>query len=223
MDRKACNVFKITEMGNGMKNTLYCLDGYQFLTKREFERAHKEKETISYLKETIRSGKPKELLKVYNRSVEKHAFCTVIGLQFLQEIRTEILQSGIVGEDTLAPIPVAVSEQAASDKQRKGSGATDSGVTGKTEIERQLKRYKKAYEEAVTGKTIKNMVITVLLIIILGMLLVTFKTRYSVFTYFTNYKEEMREELVDEYEQWQDQLEQKEKQLDERENALKNK
>lgn len=111
-------------MGNGMKNTLYCLDGYQFLTKREFERAHKEKETISYLKETIRSGKPKELLKVYNRSVEKHAFCTVIGLQFLQEIRTEILQSGIVGEDTLAPIPVAVSEQAASDKQRKGSGAT---------------------------------------------------------------------------------------------------
>ena len=201
-------------MGNGMKNTLYCLDGYQFLTKREFERAHKEKETISYLKETIRSGKPKELLKVYNRSVEKHAFCTVIGLQFLQEILTEILQSGI---------PVAVSEQAASDKQRKGSGATDSGVTGKTEIERQLKRYKKAYEDAVTGKTIKNMVITVLLIIILGMLLVTFKTRYSVFTYFTNYKEEMREELVDEYEQWQDQLEQKEKQLDERENALKNK
>ena len=195
-----------------MKNTLYCLDGYQFLTKREFERAHKEKETISYLKETIRSGKPKELLKVYN-----------IGLQFLQELRTEILQSGIVGEDTLAPIPVAVSEQAASDKQRKGSGATDSGVTGKTEIERQLKRYKKAYEDAVTGKTIKNMVITVLLIIILGMLLVTFKTRYSVFTYFTNYKEEMREELVDEYEQWQDQLEQKEKQLDERENALKNK
>jgi len=96
-------------------------------------------------------------------------------------------------------------------------------VTGKTEIERQLKRYKKAYEDAVTGKTIKNMVITVLLIIILGMLLVTFKTRYSVFTYFTNYKEEMREELVDEYEQWQDQLEQKEKQLDERENALKNK
>ena len=95
--------------------------------------------------------------------------------------------------------------------------------TGKTEIERQLKRYKKAYEDAVTGKTIKNMVITVLLIIILGMLLVTFKTRYSVFTYFTNYKEEMREELVDEYEQWQDQLEQKEKQLDERENALKNK
>lgn len=87
-------------MGNGMKNTLYCLDGYQFLTKREFERAHKEKETISYLKETIRSGKPKELLKVYNRSVEKHAFCTVIGLQFLQELRTEILQSGIVGEDT---------------------------------------------------------------------------------------------------------------------------
>ena len=95
--------------------------------------------------------------------------------------------------------------------------------TGKTEIERQLKRYKKAYEDAVTGKTIKNMVITVLLIIILGMLLVTFKTRYSVFTYFTNYKEEMREELVDEYEQWQDQLEQKEKQLDERENALKDK
>ena len=44
-----------------------------------------------------------------------------------------------------------------------------------------------------------------------------------MFTYFTNYKEEMREELVDEYEQWQDQLEQKEKQLDERENALKNK
>lgn len=150
-------------------------------------------------------------------------FVQLSDCSFYRKFVLRFLQSGIVGEDTLAPIPVAVSEQAASDKQRKGSGATDSGVTGKTEIERQLKRYKKAYEDAVTGKTIKNMVITVLLIIILGMLLVTFKTRYSVFTYFTNYKEEMREELVDEYEQWQDQLEQKEKQLDERENALKNK
>lgn len=223
MDHEAYNVYKIAEMGNGMENTAYCLDGYQFLTKREFERAQKEKETIAYLKETIRSGKPKELLKVYNRSVEKRAFCTVIGLQFLQELRTAILQSGIVGEDTLAPIPVAVSEQTGSTTKRKRSDVSESETASQTEIERQLKRYKKAYEDAATGKTIKNMVITVLLIIILGMLLVTFKTRYSVFTYFTNYKEEMREELVDEYEQWQDQLEQKEKQLDEREKALKNK
>ena len=36
---------------------------------------------------------------------------------------------------------------------------------------------------------------------------------YSIFTYFTNYKANMEEELIDKYEKWEERLQQKEDSL----------
>lgn len=190
----------------------YQIDEYSFVNREEYERALKEKETVAYLRANTESNDNKALLKIYNRSVEKKSFHTVIGLEYLISLRRQLIASGIVTGETLAPVPVIRTTAVG-----KGSEHQD-----QSQLERRVVRYKAAYESARTGRIIKNMAIVILLIVIFAILLITYQSRYSVFTYFTNYKEDMREELIDEYVDWENQLEQKEKELNEREAALQN-
>lgn len=190
----------------------YQIDEYSFVNREEYERALKEKETVAYLRANTESNDNKALLKIYNRSVEKKSFHTVIGLEYLISLRRQLIASGIVTGETLAPVPVIRTTAVG-----KGSEHQD-----QSQLERRVARYKAAYESARTGRIIKNMAIVILLIVIFAILLITYQSRYSVFTYFTNYKEDMREELIDEYVDWENQLEQKEKELNEREAALQN-
>ena len=48
------------------------------------------------------------------------------------------------------------------------------------------------------------------------MLYITSKYQYSILTYFTDYEEKIRNEIVDEYEEWEKQLEEREKELEKR-------
>ena len=185
----------------------YIVDGYQFSNKAEYDRAKREKETIAYLTAKTDISDRKALLKIYNRSVEKGSFQTIIGQQFLTELRKQLVGSGIVSEDTLAPIRIVSGS----------SSERDSVSQDKKEIERELVRYQKAYENAVAHRTIKNMLITVLVLVIVGMLVITATSQYSVFTYFTDYKTKIRNEVVDEMENWQKELEEREANLEKRE------
>lgn len=184
---------------------------YSFLSREEYERARKEKETVAYLQANTSPNDHKALLKVYNRSVEKGSFRTVIGIQYLSELRKKLAVSGIVTEEALAPVPIP---SAASGKRTE---RPDTSL-----MEKQVARYQEAYESARAGRIIKNVAILVLVAVIIAILLITYQSRYSVFTYFTNYKETMREELIDEYVDWETQLEQKEQELREKEEALEN-
>lgn len=188
----------------------YQLEGYSFSDRMEYERAVKEKETITYLMANTNSTDGKALLKLYNRSIEKSSFRTVIGLEYMANLRKHLVSSGIVGADALAPVPVT----------HTSAAKKESGAPSQEELKTRVKHYQEAYESARTGRMIRNMVIAVLLAVIFAMLLITYRSQYSVFTYFTDYKEKMRNELIDEYEQWQEELEQKEKDLRQREEKL---
>lgn len=192
------------------KKNSYQIDQYSFGSREEYERALKERETIAYLQANTGSNDAKALLKVYNRSVEKESFRTVIGIQYLSALRRQLSMSGIVTEESLAPVPVPGG---------MANGRTAEG-SDQSQLERQVSRYKAAYESARSGRIIKNMTIFILIMVIIAILLITYQSRYSVFTYFTNYKEKMREELIDEYTDWETQLEQKEQELNDREAAL---
>ena len=193
-----------------MAKDSYQIDEYSFANRGEYERALKEKETIAYLQANTESNDNKALLKIYNRSVEKKSFHTVFGMNYLSSLRRQLIASGIVTEETLAPVPVI----------RSTAAEIRSEHPDQSQLERQLARYKAAYESARTGRIIKNLTIIILLVVIIAILLITYQSRYSVFTYFTNYKEDMREELIDEYVDWENQLEQKEQELNDREAAL---
>lgn len=195
-----------------MVKNQYQIDQYSFVSREEYERALKEKETIAYLQANTGSDDAKALLKIYNRSVEKESFRTIIGIEYLSSLRKRLSMSGVVTEEALAPVPVP----GVVAKGKQGEGMNQS------QLERQVSRYKAAYESARSGRIIKNMTIFILIMVIVAILLITYQSRYSVFTYFTNYKEKMREELIDEYTDWETQLEQKEQELNDRESALQN-
>lgn len=195
------------EMTQGKEK--YILDGFQFSGKIEFERARKEKETIAYLTANTDLTDMKAVLKIYNRSVEKKSFQTVIGLQFLSNIRQRLIGSQIVSENTLAP--VAISEGGGTPYlggQRRKPELND---VEKAEVQ----RYKSLYETAVANQKIKNVVIVVLAVVILGMFIITLTSKYTVLTYFTDYKTNIRNEVVDELEDWQQELEKREAELNE--------
>lgn len=197
-----------------MERTPYQVDGYGFVSKREYERALKEKETVSYLMANTNTSDTKALLKIYNRSIEKESFRTVIGMEYLGALRKRIVQSGIVSADSLALIPVKVTNRAGQTvRTEKESPSVEN-------LKRQVERYKEACEAAKAGRVIKNLTIACLLIVILAILIITYRSQYSVFTYFTNYKETMRNEVIDEYEEWKGELEKKEQELEQREQAL---
>lgn len=151
----------------------------------------------------------KSVLKIYNMSVEKKSFTTIIGLEFVNNMRKNLVSSGIVPKNTLMDIPVPKISSS------KVTNTDNSIINAKTD------RYKQAYENALAGKTIKNIVIVFLTLIIVAMLVITFKSKYSVFTYFTDYKADMENELVDKYETWKNELDEREKELNKREKALK--
>ena len=58
----------------------FILDGFVFSTRKDYERACKEKETIEYLVANSNMSDMKAVLKIYNKAVEKKSFQTVIGL-----------------------------------------------------------------------------------------------------------------------------------------------
>lgn len=187
----------------------YVVDGFSFSSRSDYDKALKEKEAISYIVANTNMADMKSVLKVYNMSVEKKSFNTVIGLEFVNNMRKSLISSGIVPKNTLVDIPVP---PISSGKQTHTDSAT---LDAKTE------RYKQAYENALAGRTIKNMVIAFLTLVIIAMLVITFKSKYSVFTYFTDYKTDMENELVDKYETWKNELDKREKELNKREKALK--
>lgn len=190
----------------------YVVDGYSFSNRNEYEKALKEKEAISYIVANTNMADMKAVLKIYNMSVEKKSFQTIVGLEFVSNMRKNLISSGIVSKDTLMNIPVT---KTSGNKQV--SAYADSTAAAKVE------KYKRAYENALAGKTIKNMVIVFLVLIIVAMFVITFNSKYSVFTYFTDYETDMENELIDKYQSWTDELDKREKELDKREKALKEK
>jgi len=189
-------------------NNKYVIDGYSFSNRNDYDRALKEKETISYIVANTNMADMKAVLKVYNMSVEKKSFQTVIGLEFVNNMRKNLISSGIVSKDVLMDIPVP---------KIFGSKQTPAPANNSNMAE----KYKLAYENALAGRTIRNMVIFFLILIIVAMIVITYNSKYSVFTYFTNYEADMENEILDKYESWETELNEREKELEKRENALK--
>lgn len=186
----------------------YTISDYSFSNKNDYERALKEKETISYIVANTNMADMKSVLKVYNRAVEKKSFQTVLGLEFVKNMRKSLINSGIVSDDTIQAVPVPP----ASAKPKPAGENITAGMAEK---------YKLAYENERAGRIIRNMAIVFLIAVIGIMIFITYNSKYSVFTYFTDYKTNMENELIDKYQDWKNQLEAKENELNEREKAIK--
>ena len=201
----------------GDQNEKYIVDEFSFSNKDDYNRAAKEKETISYIIANTDMNDLKAVYKIYNRSIEKKSFQTVIGLEFVKDLRKKLLASGIVTPDTISIIPVP-KQSVSNSKASKKSDKEPAVVSG--DAKEEIEKYKHAYENVAAGRTIRNMMIAFLLLIIIAMMVITYNSKYSIFTFFTNYKADMENELINKYEGWENELNKREEELKQREQAI---
>ena len=176
------------------------IGSFQFESRETYDQAKKEYEMIQMLQDKVNLSEPKAALKVYNRFVAEHTFRTALGYSFLVELRQYIVDSGVVTDDGLLAIPV-------NEPQKRPLDTMPSRPNGES-------RFKRLYEHQKIISTRFKIALIAVCVLLIGIVGITMKTRYSVFTYFTNYKQNMEEQLINKYEKWQTDLES-------RENALK--
>ncbi len=156
---------------------------FDFESREGFEQAEKEADIISKLVEKTDFSNPRITLKVYNKLVAEKRFSTVTGYFFLLELRKKILESKLVPEEELIPIPI-------KEPQEKND------VIPKASF--QEGKFRKLYEgQKLLNKKLK-IAIAVLVIAIIGFVVINFK---------------FEEELVDKYEHWEEQLKARESKL----------
>ena len=167
-----------------------------FESREAYDRAKKEAEFISKAEKTMDLADGKTALKLYNKIVKEKIFSSVVGFEFLFELRDIIIQTGTAKEDSLAPIPIREIIKVENDTLEDRS----------IEVE----KYRRLYEGQRVITTKYKIGIIACLIILIGFFIVNFKMEYSVFTYFTNYKATMEEELINKYQAWSEELQKRE-------------
>lgn len=180
----------------------YTVNSFKFQSKEEYERAVREEQIVSTLRPKFNRSDVKTVWKIYVKSVEDNVFTTAVGYEFLLELRQIVVASGKIPKNKIPAIPVRSAGGVGDTPSAvKSAGVSDSG------------RYKRLYEgQRLLNKRLK-IVLFAVFVTVAALLIIDFKSEYSVFTYFTDYKAKMEEELINKYEQW-------EKELTARENAL---
>jgi len=84
----------------------YTFQGHTFDDEKQLIMAKKEAEAVEYLRSKTDFGNMNNLRKLYDRIIDRNMMETVIGIEFLREIRGSLLDSGMFKEDQLRPIPL---------------------------------------------------------------------------------------------------------------------
>lgn len=171
----------------------------------ERRKARKESDFVRQLRVKTDLTDAKTALKLYNKLIKENYFNTIVGYAFLEELRDTVLKDGAATEETLADIP--------------GNDAEDTEKEEVPLIPVRGDRFKKMYEGQVLLNKKLKIAVFALVVILIGFIVINFKFEYSIFTYFTNYKANMEEELIDKYKNWESELQKKQEQLEQKEGA----
>lgn len=185
----------------------YVLNGFAYAGQKEYEKAKKEQEVVDYICSNTNLEDDQVLYQLYEKLLNKGTLQTMVGYQFLWELRATVLKRKIVPEDQIRSIPIVLPLGGESGREapKKRDGTAQS--LGAAE------RYQVLYEKEKTGKTSLKIVIGFLAATIVGMILVAQFTPYSIFTNYEN-------KIVNQYEEWQTQLEKREAAVEEKEQQL---
>ena len=83
----------------------YVVDGFVFHNRGDAERAQKEYDGASYLREkTLHEHDPEKLLQIYNKIIDQKMFETPIGICYLKELQDRIREAPYIMEDAIMPL-----------------------------------------------------------------------------------------------------------------------
>ncbi|MBP3609851.1 MAG: hypothetical protein J6J42_05880 [Lachnospiraceae bacterium] len=84
----------------------FTFQGHTFDDEKQLIAAKKEAEAIEYLRAKTDFNNANNLMKLYNRILDKDMMETVVGIEFLKEIRTMLLNCGMFREEQIRPVPL---------------------------------------------------------------------------------------------------------------------
>lgn len=190
-----------------MADTDFTVNGFKFQSKRDYEDAKKEYESIQYIKAKTDLSNTSTVLKLYNKLIDKKTFSTIIGYTFLKELQKFIILDGKTEEDFF---PIYIKKSTVFSENSNGIKKSDN-LDGVNLSE--FNKYKKELDNyKIKNKNIK-IVCFFLIIIILAMFILTVNADYSP---FKNYKNQ----ILEEYAGWKEELTEKERLLNQREKDL---
>ena len=92
---------------NSEKQVNQVVGGFRFQTDEDALAASQEETAIRYLRTKLKMDDPEMLLKVYQKAIDSRTFQTPIGLRFMQELRDRMLDME-VEESRIPTIPMHV-------------------------------------------------------------------------------------------------------------------
>lgn len=169
--------------------------GYEFATVREAQEAQKELRNIQALKGKIDFDKKKDVLEIYKRLIDKRAFRTPVGLQFMGEFRDYLIENMQCREEEIPLIQAPSSNGRFREEQER------------------LQLLQTENEKLHRKKRYMTITITALVVMILAMFAIT---AFNPNVGYIN----TENKILNRYAAWEEELTNREKQIQEKEKEL---
>ena len=181
----------------------WIIDGFDFATETEAMAATKELEGIRYIQERLNTNRPEAVLQVYLKLIQDDMFHTPVGLCYLKELQTILLESAFIMQEEVVPISVKQLEQ----KQQSTENLTQT-------IEKSS--HKQNNEEIkISEKSRKPLLIMNIFLVITIIAMFALSATSNVPT-ILNYENK----IINKYEQWEKELKQREDTIKQKEEQL---
>ena len=215
----------------------YNIGGYIFNDENSATKAAKELKAVEYILGQIRTADEAEVLGIYKKILKQKLFSTPVGMDFIKQLRENLVASGAFNEEDIPPVydlveepsaPVPTGDNGSQTKpvNQEPSEAADVKEAKQEKSSEKLSKKKdgkKAVVEKDASTEIKRLrransflilCVFTLLLWVIGMFYVSTTINSPT---ILNYKEV----ITDEYSSWKQELDEREKELDEREAKLR--
>lgn len=183
----------------------YIVDGIFFSSRKEYERALKDKENIEYISAKMDLTNPRTVMKLYNSLIKKNTLTTAVGFVFLKQLYDVIALSADVDLNQVYALE--------KDRYINANGSSSDYLSTVRATASQSLTANKDYNRLSNTNKILKFTVLILIGCVVAMFIFTMKA--DTLTY-----NNAKESVINEYEQWNSELTQREKELDEREETL---
>lgn len=177
-------------MNNEDKNKLV-VDGYIFASTAEADLARSEIVKIKKINNDFKKKNPNDMLELYNKLIEKNIFKTIIGYNYLHQLRKILRKSSLIDDENIKDIQLVT-----------GSAIERNTKKGRDKV---LFEKNNSLREKIKCSLFVNVV---LIFVIIVMFIISYKSKkFDVTAY--------EQQIQDKYSAWEESLNERESKLDE--------
>lgn len=191
----------------------YLVEGYQFFSKEEAQKAERELAKMKALNEKLDEYHLPAVKAVYCKALEQQIFETQIGISYLRNLQMYLISEGELMPDE-KPIPVRYSktELEMEKKNLREDYAAEAAKT-REDMKKQIKKEKELTERAKQKCRALTAVIGVLVLAVIGMFIITLTGKNEN---IINYKNA----ITNQYAEWEQELNEREEVIRQKEAEL---